>query len=872
MAKTQYASGRTKLPAPTVAALSGGSTTSAASGTYRVFIQGQNSIGYTLPSDGVTIALAAGQRLSVTIPVTARQSGEVWTRYTISAQLNNGLVGVLAAVEVPLTTPLPATVIFFRDEHLALRKSVASDANLPITSDLFPGMVRRIDSRNAVFTYDPNSVAPANNVSVLNASTGRWLLHPIGFSSHITSTTGAYGADQELGQITDTLTLPQLPYAGNGQPGIPQTYWIVNNSDLPIPSGTRIGCTMYVNGVDFSDSFVGLMQLELLGHVNPTTGQLDTSDSSGTGLMYGVGVVKPYDSAKTDLFLSKTLEIGHAAAVRLFPEYFSYQLPNIFPPNSLLTPYLFLYQNRTNYVEAGYLFGDVIYEELQRRRIVPTEELAVRALSGGGLIAGYSFRAAATELIYFLQQNTANQRILINVNGDCYVGVAESATERIRAVVSTQSGVSTPSAWTDSITSTNANPTFNLTLTYPTSIRSDYPNLGGLSIGPHDFAAAELVVYILNVTTSTMRSFVVGVTFQPNVPQAIALNWSAGTTEPSLDRPTASDELFGFYGADISNLNVAITSPGSGTEFRVSYAWKYNGTTVSKISHRTEDRCVQEMTGRLTDLLTRPSVSAFTDLLDTPNTLNGHATKALRVNASATGLEFAEPSNGVSYIECRAVATSAVPSRSGLRTIDGTALVAGDRVLLAAENPSSHNGIYIVSSGTWLRALDLQIASQFVVGKYVLITTGVFNANTMWFLTQPVTTVDTSPVIWRPVRGQNTFAAGLSFTSLTDTPSSYTGSAGRFLRVNSAGSGLEFVTAVNQIIAGAGISITPSDGIGAVTITATGNGGNEGGGGGNQEGTITGKYRQFVYVINNGALSFVTLSDGTPVMALQDLE
>jgi hypothetical protein len=54
---------------------------------------------------------------------------------------------------------------------------------------------------------------------------------------------------------------------------------------------------------------------------------------------------------------------------------------------------------------------------------------------------------------------------------------------------------------------------------------------------------------------------------------------------------------------------------------------------------------------------------------------------------------------------CRVVATGNI-TLSGTQTIDGVAVVAGDRVLCAGQTTASQNGVYVVAAGAWSRAAD----------------------------------------------------------------------------------------------------------------------------------------------------------------------
>jgi len=72
---------------------------------------------------------------------------------------------------------------------------------------------------------------------------------------------------------------------------------------------------------------------------------------------------------------------------------------------------------------------------------------------------------------------------------------------------------------------------------------------------------------------------------------------------------------------------------------------------------------------------------------------------------------------------CLVAATSNI-TLSGEQTIDGIALVTGDRVLVTAQTSSVDNGIYVVSTGTWSRAPDFSRSDDVVEGTQVYITRG----------------------------------------------------------------------------------------------------------------------------------------------------
>lgn len=80
---------------------------------------------------------------------------------------------------------------------------------------------------------------------------------------------------------------------------------------------------------------------------------------------------------------------------------------------------------------------------------------------------------------------------------------------------------------------------------------------------------------------------------------------------------------------------------------------------------------------------------------------------------------------------CRA-ATTANITLSGAQTIDGIAIIAGDRVLVKNQTTSSQNGIYIASATAWERAPDFDGSRDAVKGTLVSVNEGSTNSAIFW--------------------------------------------------------------------------------------------------------------------------------------------
>lgn len=94
------------------------------------------------------------------------------------------------------------------------------------------------------------------------------------------------------------------------------------------------------------------------------------------------------------------------------------------------------------------------------------------------------------------------------------------------------------------------------------------------------------------------------------------------------------------------------------------------------------------------------------------------------------------------------VATTANITLSGTQTIDGIAVVAGDRVLVKNQTTASQNGIYDVAAGAWTRAADANIAA-YLAGSLVSVDLGTVNGGKVYDTDFKSTdTVGTTAMTW----------------------------------------------------------------------------------------------------------------------------
>lgn len=111
----------------------------------------------------------------------------------------------------------------------------------------------------------------------------------------------------------------------------------------------------------------------------------------------------------------------------------------------------------------------------------------------------------------------------------------------------------------------------------------------------------------------------------------------------------------------------------------------------------------------------------------------------------------------------RAAASSNI-SLTGLQTIDGVTLVAGDRVAVMNNTTGSQNGIYVAASGAWTRSTDADANSE-LLGMTFFVSEGTVSGNKTFNMTTdgPIT-LGTTALVFAQVGAVVTYNAGTGIT------------------------------------------------------------------------------------------------------------
>lgn len=174
------------------------------------------------------------------------------------------------------------------------------------------------------------------------------------------------------------------------------------------------------------------------------------------------------------------------------------------------------------------------------------------------------------------------------------------------------------------------------------------------------------------------------------------------------------------------------------------------------------------------------------------NTANDAATKAY-VDATAQVL------NAKGSV---VAATTANITLSGAQTVDGIALVAGNRALVKNQSTASQNGIYVVAAGAWARSADQATPA---IGDYTFVESGTVNGHQGWIATTTTAWTQFSAA------GEYTAGAGIAIS-------------GGAISVNGVPVGLTGAVAATRFVGGTA-AVAPTTGtfaIGDFVIAQTG--------------------------------------------------
>jgi hypothetical protein len=199
--------------------------------------------------------------------------------------------------------------------------------------------------------------------------------------------------------------------------------------------------------------------------------------------------------------------------------------------------------------------------------------------------------------------------------------------------------------------------------------------------------------------------------------------------------------------------NNFVTFIGQGQPFTVPISGNVNNATITNSTINST-----------TIGATTPSTGVFTNIATTTGSIT-----AVPVNSTdiVNKLYADTLALGISWKEPAQAATTTNITLSGLQTVDGVTLVAGNIVLVKNQSNSAQNGIYVASSGAWSYAPGSTTWAQYV-GAFIFVDGGGQSGSLWYNLAQPGGTLGTTPMTWSNFSTSGVYTAGTGLT-LTGT-------------------------------------------------------------------------------------------------------
>jgi hypothetical protein len=260
---------------------------------------------------------------------------------------------------------------------------------------------------------------------------------------------------------------------------------------------------------------------------------------------------------------------------------------------------------------------------------------------------------------------------------------------------------------------------------------------------------------------------------------------SSGGTSPAISLASGYGDTQNPYGSKTAAFVLAAPAAAAGVpSFRTLVVGDIPALDTSKLTSGTlplarggTNSADGSITG--TGALTFTAGGTNTNITLAPNGTGTVAVSSKRITGVADPTS-AQDAATKAYVDAKAqgldvkgsvrVATTASITLNGTQTIDGVAVVAGNRVLVKNQATASDNGIYVVASGAWTRTDDADTSAKVTPGLFVFVEEGTSNANSGWVLTTAGTiTVGTTALAFSQFSGAGQITAGDGLTKTGNT-------------------------------------------------------------------------------------------------------
>ena len=283
------------------------------------------------------------------------------------------------------------------------------------------------------------------------------------------------------------------------------------------------------------------------------------------------------------------------------------------------------------------------------------------------------------------------------------------------------------------------NPSSDFPLTYPSTpnmtvnVGAGTARVNGYRVANDGNPLVSLLFSAADPSHARIDLIQVGPVSSPNISLGVNQNLGkitvkTGTPAVTPVQPTPDANMVPLYAVAVAANQATITA-GNMTDLRSRVTfWGYD--VVAKFVDY--DAHMLRTTG---GTMTAGTIVLYQNPVNTMDA----ATKQY-VDQSAQGLQ--------PKVQCRVATTGSNITLSGTQTIDGVAVVAGDRVLVKDQTSQPTNGIYVVASGAWSRSTDTNTGAL-LVGAYCYIGFGSTLAGSTWYQQAPnPITLGTTNITW----------------------------------------------------------------------------------------------------------------------------
>lgn len=390
-------------------------------------------------------------------------------------------------------------------------------------------------------------------------------------------------------------------------------------------------------------------------------------------------------------------------------------------------------------------------------------------LTGLSTIDGYAVQAGDRVLVKDQTDQTQNGVYVASAGAWTRATDTDTGAEILGMAILILNGTAAGlSQWINTNTSAITIGTTNITYTQLQAPMSPYTAGTGLSLSANQFSIANTGVVASTYTKVTVNA-------QGQVTAGAQLASSDVTTALGFTPYNATNPA-GYISAN-QNITVSGDATGSGTT-SIALTLANSGVTASTYKSVTVDA-----KGRVT-AGTNPTTLAGFGITDALSNTGGNVSGNITMTSGATVTGVPNPSagadvsnktytdagdvatfNSVTWKTVVAVTTTANIALTGLQTIDGYAVQAGDRVLVKDQTTQTQNGVYVAAAGAWSRAVDAATGAT-IKGMIVASLNGTINTLTQWINTNAsAITVGTTNITYGQATASGTvYTAGTGLT------------------------------------------------------------------------------------------------------------